>query len=276
LDSTGEKAFLEILGKHERIIHKICHAYGSDASAKQDLFQEIILQLWKSFSSFRNESKISTWIYRIALNTAFTHHRRSKSKVTLSFFGVFDEDKAEENEEGAYQENLTLLYAAIAKLSELEKAIGEKPVILDITGGSYKKVAETKAKLESQGYEVMMVLLYASPYTTLSRNMKRDRSLDPGIVLRNWEDVIKNAEQYEQLFGADHFAFVDNDPEGANKSFDLADVESLFEKSKVWALISDEDKVKIEARIKELIDKTEDANFVAFDELATKLKGFLK
>jgi predicted kinase len=79
--------------------------------------------------------------------------------------------------------------------SELEKAIGEKPVILDITGGSYKKVAETKAKLESQGYEVMMVLLYASPYTTLSRNIKRDRSLDPGIVLRNWEDVIKNADK---------------------------------------------------------------------------------
>ena len=160
--------------------------------------------------------------------------------------------------------------------SELEKAIGEKPVILDITGGSYNKVAETKAKLESQGYDVMMILLYASPYTTLYRNIKRDRSLDPGIVLRNWEDVIKNAEQYEQLFGADHFAFIDNDPEGANKSFDLADVESLFEKSKIWALISDEDKVKIETRIKELIDKTEDANFVAFDELATKLKGFLK
>ena len=122
MDSSGEKAFLEIIGKHERIIHKICHAYGSDASAKQDLFQEIILQLWKSFSSFRNESKISTWIYRIALNTAFTHHRRSKSKVTLSFFGVFEEDKAEENEGGDYQENLTLLYAAIAKLSEIEKA----------------------------------------------------------------------------------------------------------------------------------------------------------
>ena len=50
----------------------------------------------------------------------------------------------------------------------------------------------------------------------------------------------------------------------------------VFEKSKIWALISDEDKVKIEARIKELIDRTEDANFVAFDELATKLKGFLK
>ena len=121
-----------------------------------------------------------------------------------------------------------------------------------------------------------MVLLYASPYTTLSRNIKRDRSLDPGIVLRNWEDVVKNAEQYELLFGADHFALVDNDPQGANKSFNLEDVEHLFEKSKIWKDIPDEDKKKIEQRIQTLIDKTEDANYVAFDELATKLKGFLK
>ena len=138
MDSSGEKAFLEIIGKHERIIHKICHAYGSDASAKQDLFQEIILQLWKSFSSFRNESKISTWIYRIALNTAFTHHRRSKSKVNLSFFGVFEDDKAEESEGGDYQENLTLLYAAIAKLSEIEKAI----VMLYLDDKSYEEMQE--------------------------------------------------------------------------------------------------------------------------------------
>jgi predicted kinase len=159
--------------------------------------------------------------------------------------------------------------------SELEKAIGTKPVILDITGGSFKKVKETKEKLEKQGYDVMMVLLYASPYTTLSRNLKRDRSLDPGIVIRNWEDVIKNAEQYEQLFGADNFALIDNDPEGANKSFDLADVEALFDKSKIWKEIPDEGKADIEQRIKSLIDRTEDAHFVAFDELATKLKGFL-
>ncbi len=122
----------------------------------------------------------------------------------------------------------------------------------------------------------MMVLLYASPYTTLSRNLKRDRSLDPGIVIRNWEDVVKNAEQYEQLFGADNFALVDNDPQTANKSFNLEDVEELFSNSKIWQLISDEDKKKIEQRIQSLIDRTEDANFVAFDELATKLKGFLK
>ena len=137
-------------------------------------------------------------------------------------------------------------------------------------------VKETKEKLEKQGYDVMMVLLYASPYTTLSRNIKRDRSLDPGIVIRNWEDVIKNADLYAQLFGDDNFALVDNDPQGANKSFNLEDVEALFEKYKIWKDIPEEDKQKIEERIKTLIDKTEDANLVAFDELETKLKGFIK
>jgi len=158
----------------------------------------------------------------------------------------------------------------------VEDAIGTKPVILDITGGSYNKVKETKEKLESQGYEVMMVLLYASPYVTLSRNLKRDRSLDPGIIIRNWEDVINNAEKFEQLFGADNFAFVDNDPQGANISFDLEDVEELFKDSKIWAEISPEGRIDLEKRIQDIIEKTDDERFVAFDELATKLKGFLK
>ena len=160
--------------------------------------------------------------------------------------------------------------------ASVEDAIGTKPIILDITGGSYNKVKETKEKLENQGYEVMMVLLYASPYVTLSRNLKRDRSLDPGIIIRNWEDVINNAEKFEQLFGADNFAFVDNDPQGANISFDLEDVEELFKDSKIWAEISPEGRIDLEKRIQDIIEKTDDERFVAFDELATKLKGFLK
>jgi RNA polymerase sigma-70 factor (ECF subfamily) len=79
LNSLTEKAFLDIIRQNERMLHKICHVYASDLSAKQDLFQEIILQLWKSLNGFRNESKISTWMYRIALNTALTQYRRGKS-----------------------------------------------------------------------------------------------------------------------------------------------------------------------------------------------------
>ncbi len=134
----AEKDFLDVLRQHERMIHKICHVYASDNSTKQDLFQEIILQLWKSFNRFRNESKISTWIYRIALNTALTQKRRSKSKVSLSFIGFIFEDKVEENDTSGYQENLDLLYGAISKLTEVEKAI----VMLYLDDKSYEEMEE--------------------------------------------------------------------------------------------------------------------------------------
>jgi len=138
LNSLAEKDFLDVLRQHERMIHKICHVYASDTSTKEDLFQEIILQLWKSFNGFRNESKISTWIYRIALNTALTQHRRSKSKVSLSFIGFMFEDKVEENDISGYEENLNFMYRAIGNLNEVEKAI----VMLYLDDKSYEEMEE--------------------------------------------------------------------------------------------------------------------------------------
>jgi RNA polymerase sigma-70 factor (ECF subfamily) len=137
LNSLAEKAFLDIIREHERMIHKICNLYTSDASEKQDLSQEIILQLWKSFKGFRNEAKISTWMYRIALNTALTHLRRSKTKVSLSFTSFINENIAEEND-NFDQERTNLLHNAIAKLTELEKAI----VMLYLDDKSYQEMEE--------------------------------------------------------------------------------------------------------------------------------------
>jgi hypothetical protein len=93
------------------------------------------------------------------------------------------------------------------------------------------------------------------------------------------EKILANPDakiDIKSLFGADNFALVDNDPQAANKSFNLDDVEELFADSKIWKDIPDEGKKDIEQRVQTLIDRTEDAQFVAFDELATKLKGFLK
>jgi RNA polymerase sigma-70 factor (ECF subfamily) len=120
------------------MIFKICHVYASDISGKQDLFQEIILQLWKSFNGFRNESKISTWIYRIALNTALTQQRSGKSKVSLSFIGFKLKDTIDENDSSGQQENINLLYSAISKLNEVEKAI----VMLYIDDKSYEEMED--------------------------------------------------------------------------------------------------------------------------------------
>jgi len=138
LNSLAEKDFLDVLRQHERMIHKICHVYASDISTKEDLFQEIILQLWKSFNGFRNESKIGTWMYRIALNTALTHYRRGKSKVPLSFIGFEFKDVIDKNDSSDQKENIDLLYSAISNLNEVEKAI----VMLYLDDKSYEEMEE--------------------------------------------------------------------------------------------------------------------------------------
>ena len=138
MKSFTEKEFLELLKQHEGLIHKICHVYATDVLAKQDLFQEIVIQLWKSFESFRGESKVSTWMYRIALNTALTDQRKSKTKISLSFIGLHKEEKADENDRGLEEENYNLLYGAIAKLTEIEKAI----VMLYLDDNSYEEMEE--------------------------------------------------------------------------------------------------------------------------------------
>jgi RNA polymerase sigma-70 factor (ECF subfamily) len=128
-----------------------------NALAKQDLFQEIVIQLWKSFENFRNESKISTWMYRVALNTALSEKRRSKTKVSFGFLDSLKDDMAQ-NALDADQENINMLYSAISKLTEVEKAIvmlylddksyGEMEDVLGINQGALRvKMNRIKEKL---------------------------------------------------------------------------------------------------------------------------------
>ena len=73
-----EDEFVKVIKTHEAIIFKITTIYTDHREDQKDLYQDIVFQLWKSFDSFRNESKISTWMYRVALNTALTHLKKSK------------------------------------------------------------------------------------------------------------------------------------------------------------------------------------------------------
>ena len=70
--------FLDLVSENQGILYKICNVYANSREDREDLKQEIILQLWKSYPRFRGESKFSTWMYRIALNTAITNMRKSK------------------------------------------------------------------------------------------------------------------------------------------------------------------------------------------------------
>jgi predicted kinase len=94
-----------------------------------------------------------------------------------------------------------------------------KNLIIDSVGGSSKTLLKKKQQLEDLGYKTMMIMTYVSPITSLERNMKRDRSLLPSIVLRSWRDVNKNIDTYKQAFGSD-FTLINLNPDDANKNFD--------------------------------------------------------
>lgn len=133
-----EQHFLQLVQQHQGIIRKVCHLYGRSDVDRDDLYQEIVIQLWKAFGSFRGDSKISTWMYRIALNTAISNLRKQARKVALSFPEFFPREEADTNEERIKEEKLREMYAAISRLSEVEKAI----VMLYLEDKSYEEMEE--------------------------------------------------------------------------------------------------------------------------------------
>nr|WP_321358398.1 sigma-70 family RNA polymerase sigma factor [uncultured Draconibacterium sp.] len=133
-----EKEFLHIIRKNQGIIHKVCNIYCDTEDDRSDLFQEIVVQLWKSYPNFRRESKVSTWMYRVALNTAITSFKKSKrrpdqSSLTYDNFQIEDEKYDTETEE-----NIKVLHKAIQQLTGIEKSI----VLLYLENKKYEEIAE--------------------------------------------------------------------------------------------------------------------------------------
>ena len=133
-----EKEFLQIIKSNQGIIHKVCNIYCDDQDDRNDLFQEIVAQLWKSFPSFRNESKFSTWMYRVALNTAITTFKKEKrrpdqNQLTYENFQIKDENYNSETEE-----NIKHLHRAVSQLTGVEKSI----ILLFLEDKKYEEIAE--------------------------------------------------------------------------------------------------------------------------------------
>jgi len=133
-----EKEFLQTIKKNQGIIHKVCNIYCDDQEDRNDLFQEIVAQLWKSFPTFREESKFSTWMYRVALNTAITSFKKNKrrpdqNRLTYENFQVKDENYDIETEE-----EIKNLHRAVAQLTGVEKSI----VLLFLENKKYEEIAE--------------------------------------------------------------------------------------------------------------------------------------
>jgi len=137
---SRETEFTDLIETNQGIVHKICRIYCDTPEAHEDLFQEIVLQLWKSFDSFKGESKFSTWMYRVGLNTAITLIRKKDKTINTtsiengSFFNLRANDHDEEHEE-----KLKLLYICIKKLNDVERAL----VLLYLEDLPYREIAET-------------------------------------------------------------------------------------------------------------------------------------
>lgn len=131
-----EEAFVNMIRANEGIIFKITTVYTNNHQDQQDLYQEIVFQLWKGFGSFRKEAKPSTWMYRVALNTAITQLKKHKRKPDTAPVDqlVF---KLSEQYDPGFEEKLKLLYASIRELNDLEKGL----ILLLLEGRKYEEIA---------------------------------------------------------------------------------------------------------------------------------------
>jgi len=132
-----EAEFVRIIKENEGVIFKITTMYTDNLDDQKDLYQDVVYQLWKSFDSFRAESKISTWMYRIALNTALTRLKKKKRMGSpVSIDKVILEQTENYNPE--FEEKLKLMYAHIKQLNVLEKGL----MLLLLEGKKYEEISE--------------------------------------------------------------------------------------------------------------------------------------
>ena len=131
-----ENDFLDLIKEQKRTIYKVCYIYAKDQEDLNDLFQEVVLNMWKGFPRYRGDSKVTTWVYRIAMNTCITFLRRSGSRpqtvpITASIAGALVE---EEGRTGQLME----LYRLINQLGKLERAL----ILLWLEERSYEEMAD--------------------------------------------------------------------------------------------------------------------------------------
>ncbi len=134
-----EHSFVRQLEQNQNIVHKICRLYTNNSDAHNDLFQEITIQLWRAYPKFRGDSKFSTWMYRVALNTAITLYRKSKRSLqTQDYEGISFKISSEEYDD-TIEEQLKLMYSAVKKLNDIDKAL----VFLYLENKNYREISET-------------------------------------------------------------------------------------------------------------------------------------
>ena len=137
-DTMTSGDFEKLVYHHQEIISKVCHIYCHDPSDRADLFQEILINLWKGISSFKGKSQLSTWIYRVSINTAISAYHKQKRKKLILTGAVPDKAERIKDQSDRKERQTEALFAGIEKLKPVEKAI----VLLYLEEKSYQEISD--------------------------------------------------------------------------------------------------------------------------------------
>jgi RNA polymerase sigma factor (sigma-70 family) len=138
MSAEWETSFLADVNQNIRIVHRVCHTYfPRDAMEREEVFQDIMYQLWKSYPQFKGESKFSTWMHKVALNTAITHIRRSTREPRSAGLTEPIAHAPDMNEHMHREEEVRQLYQAIDTLMGIDKAI----ILLHLEDQDYDEIA---------------------------------------------------------------------------------------------------------------------------------------
>jgi RNA polymerase sigma-70 factor (ECF subfamily) len=132
-----KEEFLQIISNYQGILHKVNFIYFKNSSDREDNFQEILYQLWKSYPELRNKDSIGSWIYAVSINTSIG---RLKKKALIEYREELPElmDTHDIDEEASRDNNFQMLLQAISSLNEIDKSI----MLLYLEEKSYDEIAE--------------------------------------------------------------------------------------------------------------------------------------
>ena len=134
---ANQATFTKLIQEHQALLLKVTSIYTDTKQDQEDLFQEVVYQLWKYFDTFRNESKITTWMYRVAMNTAITHLKKDKKRPDS--VPVADAIlKQTEQKDTVYEERLRWLYQQLHQLNTLDRGL----IFLLLEGKSYQEISK--------------------------------------------------------------------------------------------------------------------------------------
>ena len=137
MEETEKQRFIDLIEQNQGLIQKVCRLYCNSSEDRRDLFQEILLQLWRSYPSFRREASLSTWIYRVALNTAIGGLRHRKRNPPQERLGELDAiGNAASGNDWMEEEPLRRLHKAISTLSDVDRAL----LLLHLDEKSYDEI----------------------------------------------------------------------------------------------------------------------------------------